>query len=264
MFSPAIRTAPRVRDEARVPSRRRLRTRRRCRAGCCCEKPAPSGASGRRGQAHDGGELERDVRPRDDAEQSPEHHRRGRHPESNGRSRTDGEHRPRSAGRRGPAAPQRSRWSAPSETEVSRRSWLGHRDGCRTERRATRSRQAPRRSRREPRSPSPGAESARRAQSPSRAPGAGQSVLTDGNVCSPAHLPLASRHSMRPSMVRVPRLDADQHVLGRAFDEGVVTEPGDDDGLEIRGVGTAGARRVLEPDGQRRCAGFASGQRQQR
>ena len=30
----------------------------------------------------------------------------------------------------------------------------------------------------------------------------GQSVLTDGNVCSPLHLPLASRHSIRPSTDR--------------------------------------------------------------
>ena len=89
-------------------------------------------------------------------------------------------------------------------------------------------------------------------------------MLTDGNACSPAHLPLASRHSMRPSMASVRGSMRTSTRSGALSHEGVVTQPGDDDGLEVRGVGTTGPGRVFEPDGQRRRAGFASRQRQQR
>ena len=63
-----------VRDDARVPSRRR-RTRGGAGEQQLLREPCAVGAPGRRGQTHDGGELERCARPRDHTDQPSEHHR---------------------------------------------------------------------------------------------------------------------------------------------------------------------------------------------
>ncbi len=88
---------PRVRHQTSVPSRDD-----RARGGAAeqmlLREAGAVSASGRRGQAHDGGELDREALPRERAEQTREHDRRRRHPEPDGRSCPEGEHRPRPAG----------------------------------------------------------------------------------------------------------------------------------------------------------------------
>ena len=122
-----------------------------------------------------------------------------------------------------------------------------------------------RRSRRaiwELRQPLPGAESGSRARAPSRARGGDSRCSPTG---TPARPPTCRSHRATRCVRRWPPSAARcGPARARArFHEGVVTQPGDDDGLEVRGVRTTGACRVFQPDGQRCRAGFASRQREQ-
>ena len=135
---------------------------------CCCVKPRRPARRVVAGRLTTAASSTERCRHASAPNRRAEHDRRRRHPDADRRSCPEANTGPGPPVWRGPRHPQRAGWSVASGGGIVA---MGGSAMAGSLGAGIRSRQAPRRSRRELRLPLPGAESARRAQSPSRARG---------------------------------------------------------------------------------------------